>query len=133
MNVAFSCARGRPAAESDEEERRSDDSVEVTTLRETRTAVPGIIYISKRRGSDRPRIKWYPRHTRRGEPFLSITFEQPPRILNHGVSPRDAVGVTFAAEWAELNRGALLTLWHADEMLDVDELADVVSRLVKLP
>lgn len=131
LGLAFSFAPGRSAAEVEAEELH-DDPVEMTNLRERHTGVPGVISISTRQGQHGPRIKWFPQRACGGDPFLTITLDQPPRLLNHGVSPRDATGAVAAAQWAEINRDALLHFWSNGTVLDIDEIADFTRRLKRL-
>lgn len=109
-----------------------DDPVEMTNLNEQRTGVPGVIFISTRQGRHGPRIKWYPGKAGSDQPFLTITLENPPRMLNHGVAPRSATGVVAAAEWAVLNRQALLDFWSGGTSLMFEEFEAFIGSLKKL-
>ncbi len=131
LGLAFSFAPGRAISEVEAEELL-DDPVEMTNLRERHTGVPGVIYISTRQGQHGPRIKWFPQRAGGGDPFLTITLEQPPRLLNHGVNPREATGAVAAAQWAEINRDALLHFWANGTVLDVDEIAEFTRTLKRL-
>ena len=131
MGLAFSFAPGRAISEVEAEDLL-DDPVEMTNLRERHTGVGGVIYISTRQGQHGPRIKWFPQRAGSGDPFLTITLEQPPRLLNHGVPPREATGAVAAAQWAEINRDALLQFWANGTVLDVDEIADFTRTLKRL-
>jgi hypothetical protein len=131
MNVALIHAPGRPAAEIVVEERE-DDPVEMVNLREKDTGVPGTVYVSTLQGRHGPRIKWYPGLAGAAEAFLTITLEQPQRILNHGVPAREATGALAAAEWAERNREALLHFWSNGTSFDIDELNAFLHGLHRL-
>lgn len=132
MNVAFQYA---PGAAFDEVVawELEDDPVEMANLTERETGVAGVIYVSTRQGRHGPRVKWYPRRGGSDQPFLTITLEDPPRVLNHGVAPREASGAVAAAEWVELNRAALLGFWAEGTSLNYDELGVFLRGLVRLP
>lgn len=132
MNIAFHYAPGASPAEVLAWEME-DDPVEMANLPEQETGVPGIIYVSTRQGRHGPRVKWYPRRGGADQPFLTVTLEDPPRIHNHGVPPRDASGAVAAAEWAALNREALLWFWAEGTSLMLDELNAFLRELRKLP
>jgi hypothetical protein len=112
---------------------QEDDPVEMANLTEARTGVPGTIYVSTRQGRHGPRIKWYPRRPGAEEAFLTVTLEDPPRLINHGVAPREASGVVAAAEWAALNRDALRRFWEEGTSLSYEELGAFLDGLTKLP
>ncbi|MCU0945964.1 MAG: hypothetical protein MUF65_11425 [Rubritepida sp.] len=132
MNRVLHYAPGA-AAEAIVLQEQEDDPVEMANLTEADTGVPGIIHVSTRQGRHGPRIKWYPRRGGAGEAFLTVTLEDPPRIINHGVPPRDASGVVVAAEWASANRGALLRFWDEGTSLTFQEVGDFLRGLAKLP
>lgn len=132
MNIAFQYA---PGAAFDEVVawELEDDPVEMANLTERDTGVPGVIYVSTRQGRHGPRVKWYPRRGGFDQPFLTITLEEPPRVLNHGVAPREASGAVAAAAWVERNRAALLGFWAEGTSLAFDELEAFLRGLEKLP
>ncbi|MBX9748040.1 MAG: hypothetical protein K5Q68_00350 [Roseococcus sp.] len=132
MNLVVQYAPGA-AAQDVLREEMLDDPVEMANLTEDETGVPGIIYVSTRQGRHGPRIKWYPRRGGSGEAFLTVTLENPPRILNHGVPPREASSAVAAAEWAEMNRSALLRFWEEGTSLTFQEVGTFLRGLTKLP
>jgi hypothetical protein len=109
-----------------------DDPVEMANLTEDETGVSGIVYVSTRQGRHGPRIKWYPQPAGADQAFLTITLEVPPRMLNHGVAPRAASGAVAAAEWAKVNRAALLRLWSEGTAFTRTELNGFLDGLQKL-
>ena len=130
-SLEFTYAQGRPPSEVAAEDLL-DDPVEMTNLRERHTGVPGVIFISTRQGQHGPRVKWYPQRAGAADPFLTITLEEPARVLNHGVNPRDASAAVAAVQWVDMNREALLRLWSQGMVWDVDELAEFYRSLEKL-
>ncbi|MEI6158753.1 MAG: hypothetical protein WCP77_02870 [Roseococcus sp.] len=132
MNLVVQYAPGVSAEDLALDEMQ-DDPVETANLTEEDTGVPGIISVATRQGRHGPRIKWYPRRGGLGEAFLTVTLENPPRILNHGVPPREASSAVAAAEWAEMNRAALLRFWEEGASLTFHEVGAFLRGLAKLP
>jgi hypothetical protein len=132
VNVGFTYLPGRPPADVAAEEM-DDEPVEMTNLLEDETGVPGVIYISTQQGRHGPRVKWYPSKAGAGRPCLTITLEDPARIINHDVPAREASGVVAAAEWTSLNREALLRFWHHGTEFSRRELNAFADSLRKLP
>ncbi len=110
-----------------------DDPVEVTNLTEEDSGVPGVVYLSTRQGRHGRRVPWYPPRGGARGPLLTITLEDPPRILNHGVPPRDASGVVAAAEWAAQNREAPPKPWFEGTSLNRREMDAFLDGLRTLP
>jgi hypothetical protein len=105
----------------------------MANLTEADTGVPGIMYVSTRQGRHGPRVKWYPRRGGADEQFLTVTLEEPPRILNHGLSPREASGAAAAAEWASLNCAVLLRFWNEGTPWTFREVNTFIDGLRNLP
>ncbi len=132
MSVVFRFAPG--AAPADIVAREIEgDPVEMANLPETRTGVPGVISVCTRQGRDGPRVQWHPRCGVADEPFLTVTLEDPPRILNHGVASRDASGAVAAAEWAAPNRDALPHFRNEGTSWMYGEVSAFIDGLRKLP
>ena len=110
-----------------------DDPVDMTNLPENETNVPGVIFVSTRQGRHGPRVKWYPGRAAADRPFLTVTLEEPPRLINHGVAPRDATGAVAAVAWVELNRQTLLEYWAEGVFWDRSKSDAFFNALQKLP
>lgn len=132
MNVVATYTPGEPYQDVIAWEM-DDDPVDMTNLTEEETNVPGLIYVSTRQGRHGPRVKWFPRRARSDQPFLTVTFEQPPRLINHGVAPREANGALAAVAWVELNREALLQFWNEGVYWTRSELEAFLNGLKRLP
>jgi hypothetical protein len=129
----------RPAGFSEEQARLEgmlpddDEMFDMVNLSTRRTGVRGTIFISTRRASHGPRIKWFPGKPEWEGHCLVVTLEEPPRAINQGLQPRIArEGETVALPWAERNRDALLRFWHDGLSWDSDEVQGFIERLVRL-
>lgn len=132
MNLVMQYMPGAPPAEVHAWELE-DDPVEMTNLTQDDTGVPGIVGVSTRQGRHGPRIKWYPGRGGGGRPFLTVTLEEPPRMIDHGVAPRVAAGAVVAAAWVELNRQSLLNFWTEGTSLNRSEFNAFIDALNKRP
>jgi len=111
-----------------------DDMYDMVNLSTRRTGISGTIFISTRRASHGPRIKWFPGKAEWEAPCLVITLESPPRAINQGLPARVArEGEAIALPWAERNRDALLRFWHGGLSWDSDEVQAFIDGLAKLP
>lgn len=111
-----------------------DELVEMVNLPRADTGVDGIIYVSSMQGPHGPRVKWYPQRPGRDAPCLTVTLEDPPRVINHGLAARDLrEGQAAVARWATLNRDALLRFWFDGASWTVDEVFAFAKGLAKLP
>ena len=97
MNLIVQYAPGAAARDVLAQEM-GDDPVEMANLTEQDTPALGIVHVSTRQGRHGPRVKWYPRRGGSDEAFLTITLEDPPPIINHGMPAREASAVMAAAE-----------------------------------
>ena len=129
----------RPAGFGEEQARLEgmlpddDEMFDMVNLSTRRTGVRGTIFISTRRASHGPRIKWFPGKPEWEGPCLVVTLEEPPRAINQGLQPRIArEGETVALPWAVRNRDALLRFWHDGLSWDSDEVQGFIERLVRL-
>src|SRR3954465_11655063 len=78
---------------------------EMANLPRSDTGVDGTIYISTMQASHAPRVKWYPERPGREVPCLTMTLEEPPRAINHGLPARQAQqGEAAVRAWIALNR-----------------------------
>ena len=132
MNLIAHCVPGAAARDMLAREM-GDHPVELANLTEQDTGLPGIVYVSTRQGRHGPRVKWYPRRGGSDEAFPTITLEDPPPIINHGVPAREAPAVMAAAEWATINRAALLGFWAEGNALTFHKVGGVLRGLAKLP
>ncbi|QYU70482.1 hypothetical protein J4558_10350 [Leptolyngbya sp. 15MV] len=111
-----------------------DEMFDMVNLSTRRTGVSGTIFISTRRASHGPRIKWFPGKAEWEAPCLIVTLETPPRAINQGLQSRIArEGQAIAVPWAERNRAALLRFWHDGLSWDSDEVQAFIDGLAKLP
>jgi len=131
MNVMATYTTGAPWQQVLEWEL-DDDPVEMTSLSEKDTGVPGVLFVSTRQGRHGPRVKWYPAKARADLPFLTVTLEAPARLINHGVAPRDAAGAVAAVAWVDLNRADLMRFWNDGVWWTSDELIEFLRALRKV-
>lgn len=111
-----------------------DEVVEMVNLPRGDTGVDGTISVSSMQGPHGPRVKWYPQRPGRDTPCLTVTLEDPPRAINHGLSPRDMrQGQAAVERWVALNREALLRFWFDGASWTVDEVYAFAKGLAKLP
>jgi hypothetical protein len=111
-----------------------DEIFEMANLPRSMTGVPGTIYISTMQGPHGPRVKWYPDRPGRDAPCLTVTFEEPPRIINHGVAlPAARIGEAQVPAWLLLNRAALLDFWFHGESWTIDKVHAFAGGLAKVP
>jgi hypothetical protein len=111
-----------------------DEMFDMMNLSTRRTGVSGTIFISTRRASHVPRIKWFPGKPEWEAPCLIVTLESPPRTINQGLPPRVArQGAAVAIPWAESNKAALLRFWHDGLTWDSDDVHAFIDGLAKLP
>lgn len=114
-------------------ETADDEVFEMVNLPRGDTGVDGTIYVSSMQGPHGPRVKWYPQRPGRDAPCLTVTLEQPPRVINHGLSARDARSGQGAVErWVALNREGLLRFWFDGSSWTVDEVYSFAKGLAKL-
>lgn len=105
----------------------------MANLREKDTGVPGVVYVSTQEGQHAPRVTWYPGRPAEHAPLVTVTLEQPPHPINHGVAPREArAGVEATAAWVGLNREALLRFWRGGAYWDRNEVNAFFGGLQKL-
>jgi hypothetical protein len=110
-----------------------EDMFDMVNLATRRTGVPGTIFVSTRRASHGPRIKWYPGKPAWDAPCLVVTLEAPPRCVNQGLPAREArEGEAAVLPWAERNRAALLQFWDDGLSWDSDEVQSFIERLARL-
>ncbi len=112
----------------------ADEIAEMVNLPRDDTGVGGTIYISTAQGPHGPRIKWYPGRPSRDAASVTVTLEEDPRAINHGVQ----VAQWRAAEapvrqWLALNRVELLRFWADGVSWTRQEVADFLDALKKLP
>ena len=125
----------RTATEAPRADTPSDDDevFEMVNLPRSDTGVAGTIYVSSMQGPHGPRVKWYPQRPGRDASCLTVTLEEPPRVINHGLSARDARdGREAVATWVALNREALLRFWFEGSSWTVDEVYAFAKGLAKL-
>ena len=111
-----------------------DEVFAVVNLPREDTGVAGVITVSTAQGQHGPRIKWYPGRPGREAPCLTVTLEAPPRVLNHGLSAREAAEAEGQVRaWAMANREALLRFWSDGLSWTRAEVNAFVDGLAKLP
>lgn len=111
-----------------------DEVFEMVNLPRSDTGVAGTIYVSSIQGGHGPRVKWYPQRPGRDAPCLTVTLEDPPRCVNHGLAAREVrQGEAAVREWIALNREALLRFWFEGTSWTVDEVYAFAKSLAKLP
>ena len=111
-----------------------DEMFDMVNLSTRRTGISGTIFISTRRASHGPRIKWFPGKPEWEGPCLVVTLDDPPRAINQGLQPRLVrEGEAIALPWAERNRHALLRFRHDGLTWDSDEVQDFIARLARMP
>ncbi len=109
-----------------------DEMFDMVNLSTRRTGLPGTIFVSTRRASHGPRIKWFPGKPEWEGPCLVVTLEDPPRAINQGLPARVARdGEAVALPWAARNRDALLRFWHDGLTWDSDEVQGFIERLAR--
>jgi hypothetical protein len=109
-----------------------EDMFDMVNLSTRRTGLPGTIFISTRRASHGPRIKWYPGKPAWDAPCLVVTLEEPPRAINQGLPARIArEAEAVALAWARANREALLHFWDDGLAWDSDEVQAFIERLAR--
>ncbi len=111
-----------------------DEMFDMVNLATRRTGVPGTIFISTRRATHGPRIKWFPGRPERDGSCLVVVLDTPLRCLNHGLPAVVArEGEAVAVAWLERNREAVLRFWHDGLSWDSDEVQAFIDGLRKLP
>ncbi len=111
-----------------------DELFEVVNLTREDTGVAGVICISTAQGRHGPRVKWYPGRPGREAPCLTVTLENPPRVLNHGLSVREAAEAEGRVRaWAAANEAALLRFWAEGLSWTRAEVNAFMDGLAKLP
>lgn len=111
-----------------------DEMFDMVNLSTRRTGISGIVFISTRRASHGPRVKWFPGKAEWEAPCLVITLESPLRVLNLGLPTRVArEGEAIALPWVERNKAALLRFWHDGLSWDSDDVQAFIDGLAKLP
>lgn len=111
-----------------------DELVEMANLPRSDTGVDGTIDISTMQGSHGPRVKWYPSRPGRDVPCLTVTLEEPPRPINHGLHMRQVQQIEASlCRWVALNRNALLDFWSNGVSWTIDEVHAFTKGLAKLP
>lgn len=111
-----------------------DELAEMVNLARKHTGVAGTIFISTALGQHGPRVKWFPGRPSREAPCLTVTLEEPARILNHGLPDRvAAVASAEVIAWVQANRAALLRFWNEGLSWDRDEVDAFLDGLQRLP
>lgn len=111
-----------------------DETFEMANLPRSDTGVDGTIYISTQQAAHGPRVKWYPERPARDAPCLTVTLEDPPRAINHGLPLREVRrGEAQVRRWIALNRSALLDFWFQGVSWTIDEVHAFTKGLAKLP
>lgn len=107
---------------------------DVVNLPRQDTGLPGVVFVSTEQGSHGPRVKWYPGRPGRDAPCLTVTIEATPRVINHGLSEREARAAGGeVARWVAMNREALLGFWRDGLSWTRNEVDGFVTGLTKLP
>jgi hypothetical protein len=125
--VASPAGQEAPQAELD------DELFDMVNLPRKDTGVDGTIYISTAQGAHGPRIKWFPGRPGRDVPCLTVTLEDPTRVLNHGLPSalaRRAEPALLA--WVVRNRADLLRFWNEGLSWTRDEVNSFIDGLEKL-
>jgi hypothetical protein len=110
-----------------------DEVVEMANLSSARTGVDGVIFISTRKGSHGPRVKYFLRPGR-SQPSFSVAIEDDPKVVANSL-PEPVVSrmAPSVIEWVKLNRAALLDFWHhGDTWLD-EQVTAFKEGLQRLP
>jgi hypothetical protein len=111
-----------------------DEMFDMVNLSTRRTGICGTIFISTRRATHGPRIKWFPGKPEWEGPCLVVTLEDPPRAINQRLPMHVArEGESAVLPWAARNRDALLRFWHDGLAWDSDEVQDFIAHLARLP
>jgi len=111
-----------------------DELVDVVNLSSDETGAKGIIFVSTSLGQHAARVKWFPVRAGRDLPCLSVMLEDPPRVINHGISPREARQAEPAVvAWVALNRDALQRFWDDGLSWTRKEVNAFFDGLRKLP
>lgn len=109
-----------------------EDHIEMVNLREPRTGVGGVLFVSSSVARHGPRVKWFAR-AGADQPGFSVSVEAEPRVLSSSLPPADlrrAAPPVLA--WVELNHVALLRFWTEGTWWDVDEVRAFVDGLQRL-
>jgi hypothetical protein len=111
-----------------------DELAEIVNLARKHTGVTGTIFISTALGQHGPGVKWFPGQPSREAPCLTVTLEEPPRVLNHGLPDRvAAIASAEVTAWVHANRAALLRFWNEGLSWDRDEVDAFLDGLQRLP
>lgn len=112
----------------------ADQLYDLVNLTSDETGAAGIIFVSTALGQHGAGVKWFPVRAGRDLPCLTVTLEDPPRVINHGISPREARQAEAAVvAWVALNRDALQRFWDDGLSWTRKEVNAFCDGLRKLP
>lgn len=109
-----------------------DATPEMTNLPESRTGVPGVVFVSTRMGAHGPRVKWFARPGA-GQPSFSVSIGAKPHVLASSLDERElrrAAPVVMA--WVATNHEALLRFWNEGEAWMADEFVAFIDGLKRV-
>ncbi len=108
-----------------------EDHVEMVNLREARTGVSGVLFVSSSVARHGPRVKWFAK-AGADQPGFSVSIEAEPHVLASSVPPAELRRTAPAViAWVALNHEALLRFWTEGTWWDVDEVRAFVEGLVR--
>lgn len=109
-----------------------DAAPEMTNLPESRTGVPGVVFISTRMGSHGPRVKYF-LQAGSGRPSFSVSIEAESKLLANSLDERDLRrAAPLVTAWVSANHEALARFWFEGEGMLADDLIAFLNGLQKL-
>jgi len=118
---------------ADDQTAIEDEVHDMANLSESRTGIPGVVWISTRVARHGPRVKYYEKPGF-SQPSFSVSIEDNPTVLAGDLPTRVIQRMApEVIEWVRLNRVALLAFWNEGDTWLKEQVDAHIDGFVRLP